>query len=45
MSLFQSPLSIVFNLALLPVAVLILASFAIREQLAPVRVQVSSRLK
>ena len=35
MSPFQSPLSIAFNLALLPLAVLILASFAVRERLGP----------
>ena len=35
MNPFQSPLSIAFNLALLPLAVLILASFAVRERLAP----------
>lgn len=35
MNPFQSPLSIAFNLALLPLAVIVLASFAIRERLTP----------
>ena len=35
MSPFQSSLSIAYNLALLPLAILILASFAVRERLAP----------
>ncbi len=43
MSPFQSPLSIAFNLALLPLAIIVLASFALREQWAPMQDQSSKR--
>ncbi len=43
MSPFQSPLSIAFNLALLPLAIVILASFAVRERLTPPSDQSSKR--
>jgi len=37
MSPFQSTLSIAFNLALLPVAVVVLTVFALREGWAPIK--------
>ncbi len=37
MSPFQSPLSIAFNLALLPLAFVVLAGFAVYERLSPVQ--------
>ena len=39
---FQSPLSMVTNLALLPVAMIILVVFALRERWAPVPVHASN---
>ena len=43
MNPFQSPLSIAFNLALLPLAVIVLASFAVRERLTPISGQSARR--
>ncbi len=40
---FQSPLSMVTNLALLPVAMVILLVFAVRERWVPAPVQVSKQ--